>query len=223
MESSETNQIQESRPRVVLFILNRNGLDEQGLRAAIALILDTKFAASDVEILWLSIFGKQPEQPHVLLTLSDDEVAREMIGQLPFTMEDTDYHFEVMEASGSDPSEGEDPLAIFVSGVPVNLKQEQLRAELTEFFSRVAPVKSVIFGKEWQRKKSVILLFENNTCARMVARACVFCTFRGQTMRCSYARKMFDSPPQRSTPQDKGKKSKRDKPKRDYFIEAHRK
>lgn len=218
MESSETKKKHQSGPRVLLYVLNRNGLEEDELRATILSILDTKFAVNDVSVLWVSIFGKRPDRPHAFFTLSDDEIAREMAGQIiNITLDEHEYNFEISEASGTDPKDGEDPLALYVQSVPTNVEKDELEVALKEFFGRIAPVKTIIFPKEWTRNADVIMLFEQADSAKMVLRGALYADFMGTTMKLSYARI--------KTPylKQERKREVKTKPKRDYFIESLKK
>lgn len=223
--SSETNQIETSRPRVVLFILNRNDLDEIQIQRALTLVLDTQFGVEEIDFLWLSIFGKLPERPHVLLILSDDGVANELIGNLNFKFGERQICFEISKATGVDVPEECDPTMVFVKGVPVDGNEDDLGPRLQEFFSRIAPVERIIFPPNWQQKSAVVLVFKNNDCAGMVVRVASFCNFEGYVLRCSYFRALHEHSVRKTPPKTppKTKKPSKGKPKRDYFIEQQRK
>jgi hypothetical protein len=234
MESSETKSSDGMRkPKFLLFILNRNGLEENDMRVVLSLLADTKYGASDVEVLWMSIFGKLPDRPHVLCTLSDDDVAREMANQtLHITYQGKDCVFEISEAFGVDPNEDkdEDPHTLFVSNVPVNLSEEVLKKQLLEYFSNLATPTKVIFPKSWQETRTVLLNFDNDECAKIVLKAAALCQFNGKLMKCSYARKLAPrSPPRESTvtkssePPKGTRKGKSKAPPRDMFIDSMKK
>ncbi len=181
------------RPRTVIFLLNRNGLDEKGLHVKFSRILQHKYAADDVETLWISIFGKMPEKPHAFITLTDEGVCEELLDDetIKVTDPETDqlYDFEVSRAFGLEAKEEEDPLCLFVTGIPVNRDEETLKGQLKEFFERIAPVDIVIFTKDWKNTKSVIIKFPNADCTAMAARTTRFCYFGHTLLQCRYARK----------------------------------
>ena len=231
MESSEINDTKNAK--LLLFILNRNGLEENDMRKVLSLIADTKYGAPDVQVLWLSILGKLPDRPHVLCTLSDNEVAREMAGQtIHITYQTKDCVFEISEAYGVDPDEekDQDPHTLFVSNIPVNLDEGTLRTQLIEYFSAVATPDKVILPRSWQETRTVLLYFENSDCAKIVLKAAMLCSFNGKMMKCSYARKLAPRPPPSSQHNSKPRTSKPDKKKgkpkasqRDFFIESMKK
>lgn len=234
MESLETKTSNDTKkPKFLLFILNRNGLEENELREVLCLIADTKYGAPDVEVLWLSILGKAPDRPHVLCTLSDDEVAREISGQtIHITYKGKDCVFEISEAFGveHDEEKNEDPHTLYVSNVPVNTTEEVLRNQLIEYFSAIATPDKVIFPRSWQETRMVLLYFENVECAKIALKGAMLCSFNGKFMKCSYARKLAEKVPRqaRSTEKPKvpPKNKKKSKPKaqqRDYFIDSMKK
>jgi hypothetical protein len=230
MESSETKQESQTNvPKVLLFILNRNGLGEDDIRSAVSIIADTQFGAPGVEVLWVSILGKLPDRPHALITLSDDDVAKEIAGQtIALRYAEQDCTFEISEAFGTDAKEenDEDPHTIFVSNIPVNCEQEELAVELSDFFAAVAKPTKVIFPRNWIESRTVLLTFDNVECAKMVMKVGIICTFKEKLMKCSYARKRGtrQGPPAHK-PAGRGSKPKvkQQKPRRDYFMEAARK
>jgi hypothetical protein len=197
MESSEIKQdTNTNTPKFLLFMLNRNGLEENELRDVMTMIADTQFGAQDVSPMWISILGKLPDRPHALMTLSDDEVAREMAGQtINFRFGEKNCVFEISEAFGTEASDEEDPNMIFLSNVPVNLPQEQLEQELLEFFGAVARPTKIIFPRNWLETRTLLLNFDNVDSAKMIAKAGFICTFKDKLMRCSYARKREQRPP----------------------------
>ena len=184
-------------PKTVLFMLNRNGLDADELRTKFAQVLKAKYAADDVEVRWLSIFGKMPERPHAFITLSDEGVAAEILEDETITieLEGRMFHFELSAAFGLEPKDDEDPLCIYVSGIPADPVQEALEAKLLSYFSDIVPVAEVIFPREWRELHSVLLKFPNEECCSMVARTTRFCTFEGNVLSCRYARKQVIKPP----------------------------
>lgn len=234
MESLETKEAETTkRPKTLLFILNRNGLEENALRKVLAMIADTQYGASDVEVLWISILGKLPDRPHVLFTLSDDSVAQEMVGQtVNINYSGQECSFEISEAFGTDAKEeeNEDPCTLFVSNVPVKTDEETLRNQLQNYFSAVATPDKVIFPRNWQETRTILINFANPDCAKMVLKAGTICMFDGKMMRCSYAKKRMERPeskvvksqPKRSEAPKNTKKKRVTKP-RDHFIESIRK
>ena len=232
MESSETKEESKSEgPRVLLFILNRNGLEEDDIRNVISIIADTQFGAPDIEVLWVSILGKLPDRPHALITLSDDDVAREIAGQtLTLRYGDKDCILEISEAFGTDAKEenNDDPHTIFVTNVPIKMTEADLSGELSDFFAAVARPTKVIFPRNWIETRSVLITFDNIEAAKMVMKTAFICTFKDKLMRCSYARKrearQTSTRPPPSAPRNNVKPVKKavKKPKvqRDYFMEA---
>lgn len=184
-------------PHTVLFVLNRNGLDVDQLRVEFANILRIKYAADDVKVLWVSILGKMPEQPHAFITLSDEAIAREILDDeiIDITLNDQRYLFEISEAFGLEPKEDEDPLSMFIAGVPAEQGEEALKVKLLDYFGSIAPVSEVIFTRDWVNNKSVIIKFPNEKCAQMVARCTRFSLFEGHLLSCRYARRQIERPP----------------------------
>lgn len=235
MESSEIKQVStQKQPKLLLFILNRNGLEENDLRRVLSIIADTQYGVPDVQVLWLSILGKLPDRPHVLFTLSDDSVAQEMAGQtVNITYNNKECSFEISEAFGTDAKEddNEDPCTLFVSNVPVKIEEEILRNQLMEYFGAVATPDKIIFPRNWQETRTILINFANPECAKIILKACRICMFGGKLMGCSYAKKRPERPDTRpSKPQTSRvvtpKKVKKAKPmskSRDHFIESLRK
>lgn len=227
MASSET------KPRLLLFILNRNSLEEKDLRKVLPIIADTQYGASDIEVLWLSILGKLPDRPHVLFTLNDDNVARELAGQtVVITYNGVECSFEISEAFGTDAKEDEDdPNTLFVSNVPVKIEEEILKNQLLDYFGAVARPDKIIFPRNWLETRTILVNFSNPDCAKMVLKAGTICMFDGKLMKCSYAKKRPERLETRtSKPQTKRveapKKLRKSKPvakSRDHFIESMRK
>jgi hypothetical protein len=186
-----------SRPRTVIFLLNRNGLAADELRETIDKMLEDKYAAPDAKVYWLSIFGKLPERPHAFLTLTDEEVASELIAdeKIKFTLDEKEFMFEVSQAFGLPAKEFEDQNCIFVCGVPSTKSQQATETELKQFFGGVATPDTIIFPREWEEKGNIILRFEDIECAQMVARTSLFCTFNDTLLKCSYARKQIQREP----------------------------
>jgi hypothetical protein len=187
-----------SRPRTVIFLLNRNGLSANELRETIDKMLEDKYEAPNAKVYWLSIFGKLPERPHAFLTLTDEEVASELIAdeKIKFSCDDKDFLFEVSQAFGLPAKlEYEDPNCIFVCGVPSTKSQQATEAGLKQFFGGVATPDTIIFPREWEEKGNIILRFEDIECAQMVARTSLFCTFDDTLLKCSYARKQIQREP----------------------------
>ena len=184
-------------PRTILFILNRNGLDVDQLRSKFTDILRIKYASDDVKVLWISIFGKMPEQPHAFITLSDETIAKEILddGTIEIELDNQTYNFEISEAVGMEAKEDEDALCIFVAGVPAEQGEEKLRAKLIDYFAAISPVAEVIFTRDWVNNKSVILKLPSEACAQMIARCTRFCTFEGHLLSCRYARRQVVRPP----------------------------
>ena len=75
MESSETNKIYHSEP---MFILNRNGKTREEIWDIFEETLKKDYSDSDVEVTWVSIFGKYPELPHVFIILSSNSIMDEL-------------------------------------------------------------------------------------------------------------------------------------------------
>jgi hypothetical protein len=176
--------------KTVLFILNRNGYDEDGLREVISLVLDVKFSIPDVKVLWVSIFGKPPDRPHALITLDNEDAARELcdVAKIHFDTDEVSLLFEISQAQGT-PASGDsmDPLAIFVTGIPTTGTEVSVRERLSAFFGSVATPSKVILPKSWREKQQAILQFSCVQDAQMVMRCCAFCEFEGKKMKCSYA------------------------------------
>ena len=183
--------MENNRPKKVLFVLNRNGLDEEEFRDIIDVILDTKYAIQNVKIEWFSILGAKPEQPHILMTLSDEEASEQLCedGDIDITCEDGDYHFEITEAVGKEAKDFQDPFAIHVRGIPVDKTQEKLNEDLMNFFGKVARPKFIIFGKNWKERKEVILKFDDKDTASMIAKVALNCQFEGHDLICKFANK----------------------------------
>lgn len=183
-------ELSETKPKVLLFILNRNGLEETDLRLVISKIADTQFGAPDVKVLWLSVFGKLPDRPHALITLNDDEIAKEMINQtISIRFMEIDCTFEISEAFGTDAKDGEDPHTIFLSNIPVKDDEEKIRSELSDFFASVARPSRIIFPRNWIETRTVLLNFDSIDCAKMVMKVGFISFFKDKLMRCSYAKK----------------------------------
>ena len=177
--------------RTVIFLLNRNGLESDSLRSTFEKMLADKYAAPDAKVCWLSIFGKLPERPHAFLTITDEEVTSEIISdeKIKFSCDEQEFTFECQQGFGLPAKEFEDPNCIFVSGVPATKTQQTLETELKHFFGGVATPDAIIFPREWEEKRIVILRYEDIDCAALVARTSLFCYFGDNLLKCSYARK----------------------------------
>lgn len=187
----------EPAPKTVLFLLNRNGLDLEDLRRMLKFMLKTKYASDDVQITWLSIFGKMPERPHAFFTLDNEELSLELLDDetIHLELDGRMFIFEISVAFGLEAKTDEDPLCMFVAGVPTSKPKEELEVKLKAFFGGVAPVAEVIFPREWINTKSVLLRMPNRECAEMMARTTRFSIFEGNVLCCTYARRLPDRPP----------------------------
>lgn len=215
MESLETNLSRNSAeahtprqsPKLVIFLLNRNGLEEDKLRTVFEAMLKDKYAAEDVQVYWVSIFGQLPERPHAFITLTNDEITEEVLAdeKVSFDMGGKNYLFEVSRAIGSEAGPMEDEHCIFVQGIPVDENPDALETKLMDFFGGVAVPNEVIFPQRWVQTGQVILRYEDIPCAQMVARTALYCFFQGKLLKCCYARKRVTPPQpiQKSPPEQK--------------------
>jgi len=197
-DSSDARDGEQSDVRIVLFLLNRNGLDDVDLISVFETMLETQYDAKGVYVRWLSIFGKMPERPHALITLSDDDVSRRLLEEdvITFDLNDKDYRFELSQASGMEAGHDDDAYSIFINNVP-NVNPNGIDRRLRTFFDDIATVEDVIFPREWIKSRTVILRFSTPEAAGLVARCAKFCIFEGETMSCRFARKQIprSSPP----------------------------
>lgn len=206
MESLETNMQRNSAeahtprqsPKTVIFLLNRNGLEEEKLRVVFEAMLVDKYVAEDVRTYWVSIFGQLPERPHAFITLTDDSIAEEMLKdeKISFDHGGKNYTFEMSKAIPMEAGQMEDENCIFVQGVPVDQNPDALEEDLKEFFGGIAVPNEIIFPQRWAQTGQVILRYEDVPCAQMVARTALYCLFRGKLLKCCYARKRVSMPVQ---------------------------
>ena len=177
--------------RTAIFILNRNGYDESGLREIIPVLLEAQFSIEDVEVLWVSIFGKPPDRPQAIITLSSEIAAEELCnaGKITFSTNDGDLIFEMSKAVATKQAEDdEDPLLVFVKGIPTNGPADQIKSKLHTHFSQVATPTSITLPKTWKEKKIALMSFKDKSDAQMIIRCCAQSKLEGKTMFCSYAK-----------------------------------
>jgi hypothetical protein len=205
MESSGTNLSRNSAeahtprqsPKTVIFLLNRNGLEEDKLRSVFEAMLVDKYVAENVKTYWVSIFGQLPERPHAFITLTDDNIAEEILNddKIAFDHGGKSYLFEISKAIPQEAGPMEDENCIFVQGVPVTGNPDILETQLKEFFGGIATPNEIIFPQRWAQTGQVILRFDDVPCAQMLARTALYCFFQGKLLKCCYARKRVSIPP----------------------------
>lgn len=206
MESLETNLPRNSAephtprqmPKIVIFLLNRNGLEENKLRVVFEAMIEDRYVTENVRVYWLSVFGQLPERPHAFLTLTDDDISEELLNdeKIEFDYRGVNYIFEVSKAIGTEAKQMEDENCIFVQGLPVTDNPDVLEAKLMDFFGGIATPNEIIFPHRWTQTGQVILRYEDIACAQMVARTALFCIFENKLLKCCYARKRITPPPQ---------------------------
>lgn len=209
MESLETNLSRNSAeahtprqsPRTVIFLLNRNGLEEDKLRLVFEAMLADKYVAENVKTYWVSIFGQLPERPHAFITLTDDSIAEEVLNddKISFDHGGKNYLFEVSKAIPQEAGPMEDENCIFVQGVPVTGNPDALDRQLKDFFGGIAVPNEIIFPQRWAQTGQVILRYDDIPCAQMIARTALYCFFQEKLLKCCYARKRVAIPPPQAT------------------------
>lgn len=179
------------RPKVAIFVLNRNGLEEDKLRTVLQVLISSEYAAEDVYVEWVSIFGALPERPHAFVTLSDDSIAEELIESevCEFSMNDTSYKFEFSRTEGCPPNQFEDPNTVFITGIDVDIDPDVIEKELLEICYQIAEPKEIIFPRNWVETGNVIVSFYNEDCASMFVRLAKLFFLNEKMVKTTYARK----------------------------------
>tara|TARA_R110001599_G_scaffold2762_1_gene15040 strand:- start:27231 stop:28127 length:897 start_codon:yes stop_codon:yes gene_type:complete len=198
----------ENIPKTVLFILNRNGLDEDKLRSVLEVIIESEYAADDVFVEWVSIFGAFPERPHAFVTLSDNSIAEEMIETeiCEVSINDTDYKFEFSQAEGILPNNFEDPISVFITGIDTTIDPDIIEKDLYEICDQIAPAQEIIFPRNWIELGNVIITFPNPQCASIFARVAKVLILHDKFCKISYARRRPDV---RTSPLSSGRGSRK--------------
>lgn len=210
-ESSVTSNYK----KTVIFIINRNGLDEEELCKVIEKLLDDEYAAPDAQVEWVSTFGAYPERPHAFITISNDELAEEMISNETgsITFGEKTYNFEFQAVLGLTPSQYEDPLCVFISGVDTEIDEEEIEEELLFITRKLVEPKEIVFPRNWKETGNIIMTFYDADSASTFARVAKLFLFFEKMVKVSYARKrpeIRSSPPTHSN----GRKSPNGNPRK---------
>lgn len=184
-----------------MFVLNRCGMSELQLCEAIQRAVDDIFDSQADEdqdeqrnpkVIWVSKFGRMPEQPHAFVILDSEEMTDQILSKssLKVYFQDQEFNLEIdrctpLEAKSPDL----EPRKVCVTGLPKDIEQEELREEITQLFFPIAMVKQVIIPKTYTTSGTVFVEFYDEISAGYVAKVARFATFRGvYTVRCSFAK-----------------------------------
>lgn len=190
MESSEHSSEEECYHSKPVFILNRNGKNEDELKIIFEELARAEFADTDfgdeIEVKWLKRFGKA-DQVHAFMVFNKDIVAEWLLSASPVSYDE--MNFEILDVKGSESKADEDPCKLYYKGVPGTEEEKPtVEQQLKDFFFPIAEVKTVTFTKNWASRGEVFLEFFDAESASYVHRLASVCEFNNAFIKGTYAR-----------------------------------
>ena len=197
LRSPRSGENSESQTHALpIFILNRSGLTKEELSTAFQEFLDKDINADDVEeefritVSWVSLFGKYPDQPHALVIITNSDAAADIIseGYVNLNFKNEPLVIEIDRCDPSTPKQNNEPTKVHISNVPTHLG-DKLTKEISDFLYPIADVKNVIIPKNFKKKKEIFVELFDKESAGYVVRVAMITQFRGNLIRCTFAKK----------------------------------